>query len=158
MFMEGSMDDAANMSAINTYITSQPLNTKAARAIHDEWLRWYSGLGWYDLNFPSQAIYDLARNIRNRFNTANAVTPAEKAAVIAVQSSGLSSEEVRGEADRRTSSSQYLGPTEAPEPEEESEPWIPAKTKGVLFLGGLVYVALKLFKAGYIDRFIPPKR
>lgn len=140
MFMSGTFDDAANIDAINTYIAGAKIKTAAGAKARDAWILWHDKLGWYDKSFPSIPIYDQARNLRNEFNIANAETPAEKKDVKQQQQTGLTSEELRGEASRRLSTGDYL------EHPEESEPWLPAKTKiaigifaGVAIAGRVAY-------------------
>lgn len=157
MFMAGSMDDAANIKAINTYIMTQPIHTSKAGEIRNKWLKWHDNLSYLEKTFTSQETYDVARNIRNEFNTANAITPAQKAAVEAVKQTGLTSEELRGETKRTTAEGNYL----APEPDlddEEEEPWIPTKTKVALGVSGVVLLGLAALKRIYIDPFLSFKR
>lgn len=152
MFMAGQSDDAANVAAINEYIMTQPINTPASAAVKDEWLKWHDTLGWYQQQFTSTDNYDAARNLRNKFNEANATTAEEKAQVKYIQQTGLSSEELRGETDRRTSDGGYL------DHPPESEPWIPTKTKIAGVLIGLSAAALWVLKKTYIDPFLPSRK
>lgn len=148
MFMEGTFDDAANIEAINRYIADAKINTAAAAKIRDRWIKWHDNLGWYDSSFPSLQVYDEARNIRNEFNIANAVTTEEKKQVKQLQQEGLTSEELRGETSRRLSTGDYL------EKPEESEPWLPTKTKVALgIFAGVVTVGL-FAKAIYVDPWL----
>jgi hypothetical protein len=103
-------DQARNIEAIGRYISEQePARTAAAVAVRDEWQRFASALGDWEANYEQQA-YDRARNIRLKFNRANAVTPAERAAVEQQAIGGVSTEEVEGDPDRRTSSGAYIPP------------------------------------------------
>lgn len=134
MFMSGTLDDAANIDAINTYIAGATIKTAAGAKARDAWILWHDKLGWYDKSFPSLEVYDQARNLRNEFNIANAETVQEKRDVKQQQQTGLTSEELRGEASRRLSTGDYL------EHPDESEPWLPTKTK--IAIGVLAGIAI----------------
>lgn len=149
-FMSGSMDDAANMAAINDYIQRTEAKTEAAKKAKDKWIKWYDALSGYQKTFTSLETYDEARNLRNQFNEANVTSAAEKAAVQAVKQTGLSSEELRGEADRRLESGDYV---ERP----PSEPWLPTKTKVALGVIAAVAVGLGVLKKLYVDPFLPKR-
>ena len=102
-----TLDNAANLAAINQYMGQQrPINDEAGKA-KNAWIIWYDRLGWWDKTYPSQAVYDYARNLKNAFNRANAPTPEAKKQVEQVIQTGVSSEESRGEADRRLASGDY---------------------------------------------------
>lgn len=146
MFMSATLDDAANIAAINTYIMTQPLKTAEAGIARNEWLKFHEGLSWYSRSFPSVEDYDKARNIKNRFNEAQAITAKEKAAVLENRLTGLTSEELRGEPKRTLADGTYL--------EDEAsggEPWLPKKTKLALAVGALVVTAGIIAKKIYID-------
>lgn len=147
MFMEATRDDARNIDAINTYIMTQPLKTSEAGIVRNEWLKFHEGLGWTGRNFPSVGDYDKARNIRNKFNDAQAVTAKEKEAVIDQRLQGLTSEELRGEIKRTTADGGYL----EEEASGNSEPWLPTKTKVALGIGALVIGASLILKKIYVD-------
>lgn len=101
-------EQAENIAAIERYIGEQePPRTPGAVKVRDEFLRYTSSLGSWSRNFESGA-YDRVRNYKLEYNRANAVTPAEKAAVEDQALRGLSSEQLRGEADRRTSDGTYI--------------------------------------------------
>jgi hypothetical protein len=103
-------DQGENIEAIARYISEQdPPRTAEARSIRDEWQRFYSGLSSYEANYEQQA-YDRARNIRLRYNRANATTDAERAAVERQAMGGLSTEQINGDADRRTTDGSYIPP------------------------------------------------
>lgn len=148
MFMAGSMDDAANIEAINQYIAAAPIKTTEGAKARDEWIKWHDALGWYDKTFTSLEVYDQARNLRNNFNIANAVTAKEKVEVKNQQQEGLTSEELRGEASRRLSTGDYV------EHPEESEPWLPTKTKIALGVAGVAVLALTAVKKIYVDPWL----
>ncbi len=103
-----------NMTAIQAYFAATAARTPAAVKIKDDFTKWYDGLWWYEKSETSN--YDLARNLRNRFNLANAATPDEHAAVTEVIKTGLTTEQLQGEADRRLSSGQLPGPESPPNP------------------------------------------
>ena len=101
-------DQAENIAAIERYIGEQePARTPAAVKVRDDFLRYTSSLGAWSRNFETGA-YDRVRNFKLEFNRANAVTTAEKQAVEDQALRGLSSEQLRGEADRRTSDGTYI--------------------------------------------------
>lgn len=148
MFMRGTLDDAANIEAINEYVMNAPLKTSAGAKARDKWLEWHDNLGWYDKGFPSLQVYDRARNLKHAFDLANAPTPAAKEAVKESMKTSLTSEELRGETKRTTSEGGYL------EPPEEPTPWLPMKTKIVLGLAGTVIFAALTAKKIYLDPII----
>lgn len=103
-------DQAENIEAIARYIGEQePARTDAARAVRDEWQRFYSGLGDFERNYEQQA-YDRARNLKLRFNQANATTAEQKQAVEDQALRGLSTEQLNGEPDRRQTDGTYVPP------------------------------------------------
>lgn len=130
---------ADDIDAINRYIVYAKVNTKEAGKIKDEWIKWHDSLGWWDRNMAPE-IYDKARNLRNKFNLANATSAKEKEEIRQVQQTGLSTEEMQGGTRRILSTGQY---------ETEDEPIIPTSFKlGVgVTLGTLLagYVAYKLY-------------
>lgn len=97
---------ADDIDAINRYIVYASIKTKDAAKIKDEWIRWHDGLGWWSKNMDS-AVYDEARNKRNRFNLANATSNAEKESIKNTQQTGLSTEEMQGGTRRVLSSGTY---------------------------------------------------
>src|SRR5262245_24264320 len=132
-------DQSENIEAINRYIVNATINTKEAGKIRDEWIRWHDKQGWWSLSMTS-STYDEARNIRNRFNIANAKTAEDKEFVRHVQQQGLSSEEMQGGTKRVLSDGTYS---------TDDEGLIPTSFKlGVgVTLGTLAagYVAWKLY-------------
>lgn len=132
---------ADDIDAINKYIVYATVKTKDAAKIKDEWIRWHDGLGWWSKNMDS-AVYDEARNKRNRFNLANAVTKAEKEDVKNVQQTGLSTEEMQGGTRRVLSSGTY-------EASDEDDSIIPTSFKlGVgltVATAVLGYAAFKIY-------------
>lgn len=151
MFMEATFDDAANIDAINRYIAeAKPLTPAGAKA-KDEWRIWHDGLSWYDKTFPSVAVYDYARNLKNKFNLANAPTAAEKAAVQLNAQTGVTSEQMRGEVDRRLTSGAYNTEEYA---ESLEEPFIPTRIKVVAGLAAVTWFGGKYLKKVYVDPFL----
>lgn len=118
-----------NMAAIVDYINRTPTKTPEAARIKDEFAKWYNGISYWD---DEQITYDKARNYRNSFNLANAVTSSEKQTVERVIKTGLTTEEAAGESARaRTTSGQYAVP---------DEPLVPTwkwAVVGVVAIGGL---------------------
>lgn len=100
------MSQSEDMEAIHRYIVNSPLNTKQAERLHDDWLGWYEGLTWWEKSMDTDT-YDKARNRRNEFNRANAVTVAAKQAADEVKTRGLTTEELAGGYDRRLASGEY---------------------------------------------------
>lgn len=133
---------AEDIEAINRYIVYTEARTKDALKIRDEWIRWHDGLGWWKKNME-QSVYDEARNIRNRFNLANATSKAEKEHVQHVQQTGLSTEEAQGDTRRVLSSGMYETP---------DQPLIPTAFKigvgATLVVAVLGYTAYSLYWPG----------
>ncbi len=106
------MSAAEDIEAINQFFhraDSAP-KTAAARALLTDWVQWYDAnkpgtFGWW-----SDEQSDVARNKRNAYNRANAVTAQEKAATERVITSGVSTEQAQGEADRRNADGNYVIP------------------------------------------------
>lgn len=130
---------ADDIDAINRYVVYAKVNTKDAGKVKDEWIKWHDSLGWWDRNM-SPEVYDKARNLRNKFNLANATSAKEKEEIRNVQQTGLSTEEMQGGTRRILSTGTYETP---------DEPIIPSSFKlGVgVTLGTLLagYVAYKLY-------------
>lgn len=103
-----------NIDAIQRYFAEAHPITSEATAIKDEFIKWIDSLWWYEKNW--QSTYDLARNLRNRYDLANAVTPIAKAQVMLVQRTGLTTEQMQGLPDRRDSHGNFPGPTTPPKP------------------------------------------
>lgn len=156
MFMSGTLDDAANIDAINRYIAGAKPKTMAGAKARDAWIKWHDSLGWYDKSFPSLEVYDRARNLKNEFEIANAETKEEVKATKEKQQTGLTSEEMRGEASRRLSSGDYL--EEDPDEREEGEPWLPTKTKVVLGVAAAAFIAGKIALNTYVKPWLALKR
>ena len=95
--------DNQDLTAINAYMHSQPLNNAESKVLFDDWVSWYEGLGFFDLHVNDGQTYDTARNKRNAFNVANATSDAERAQIQAVITAGQTSEQDAGQTDRRNS-------------------------------------------------------
>ena len=106
-------DQSANIDAIERYIGEQePPRTAAAVQVRDRFLRWLAGVSAWARAFD-QGTYDVARNYRLEYNRANATTPAERAAVEEQALHGISTEQIDGSPDRRTSDGSYIPPSSA---------------------------------------------
>jgi hypothetical protein len=107
-------EQAANIAAIERYIGGQvPAVTPEAKRVRDRFLSYMAGVSWFEREFEP-GVYDRVRNFKLEFNRANATTDAEREAVEAQAIGGLSSEELRGEADRRQTDGTYVpAPTTA---------------------------------------------
>ncbi len=103
-------DQGRNIAAIAVYIGEQiPPRTPAALAVRNEWQSFYSSLGDFEANYEQQA-YDRARNLRLKYNLANATTEAERLEALAQGQGGISTEQVDGNADRRRTDGSYVPP------------------------------------------------
>lgn len=126
-----------DVEAIDRYITSQPVNTSAAARIKDEWIAWHDNVStWLGV---SREDYDHARNLRNQFFLANAITPDQKAAAENTIKTGVTTEEMAGGTDRRLTTGMY------------GEPLISSATKTKLVIGAVAvgggYLALQILKS-----------
>ncbi len=122
--------DDQDLEAINTYMHVQPLNNADATNLFNQWVTWYDALGFLDKTVNSSSTYDLARNMRDEFNLANAETPEAKAQVQAAMKTGQSSEQDAGQTDRRNAQGFQPGPT-AP----QAPPLVPTYMKILIGLG-----------------------
>ena len=104
-----------DIKAVRAFFDATPAKTDEAAKIKDAFIKWYDGL-WITANYTDLATYDLARNQRNRFNLANAVTPEDKAVVEDVIKTGISTEQTQGIPDRRLDNGQLPGPEAPPTP------------------------------------------
>lgn len=103
-------EQAENIEAIERYIGEQvPPRTPEAVKVRDEFLRYMAGVSTWERN-AEQATYDRVRNFKLRYNQANAVTAAEKQAVMDQALRGLSTEQLQGQPDRRTATGEYIPP------------------------------------------------
>ena len=141
--------DNQDLTAINDYMHAQPLNTPEATTLFNQWVTWYDGLGFMDLHVNTTATYDLARNMRDQFNLANAQSDAERAQIQSVMQTGQTSEQDAGQTKRNLADGSLPGP-KAPPP----APWIPTWAKyaaaGVgaltIILSAVSFSAVKAYK------------
>jgi hypothetical protein len=99
----GGIMHADDLNAVNEYLHRTPAKTQEARKLVSDWATWWVTTGDpknYTFLVPD-AVWDEARNRRLAFNVANAVTAEEKQQVAFVATQGQSSEQTRGEQDRR---------------------------------------------------------
>jgi hypothetical protein len=85
--------------------------TPQAVALKNAWRAWYDGLTF--ISRRESDNWDEARNRRNAFNRANAVTPADKAKVEQTIKTGQTTEQSSGDIDRRDSNGNL--PTHPPD-------------------------------------------
>jgi len=129
-------DQGEDMDAINRFMMNTPFKTSAAEKLHNDWLRWYDALSWYDRNYSTNT-YDAARNRRNAFLAANATTAAEQQAADTVKRTGLTTEEMFGKTKRITSKGEF------PETDDSFLNQLPTWAKwgiGITVVGGLAYL------------------
>ena len=88
----------ADLAAIDVYMTSAWPKTTRATKLQDEWKVWFNKLDFYARHVEPglENIYNEARNRRNEFNIANAVSEEQKQAVANVIHTGVTSEEQHG--------------------------------------------------------------
>jgi hypothetical protein len=144
------MSAGKDIEAINEFFhrAGNEPKTPAARAVFNEWVRWYEAtkpgaFGWW-----SDEDKDKASNQRNAYNRANAVTAKEKELTERVIKSGMSTEQMQGEPDRRNADGNY----EIPPPGVAHQWWFwPAVAAGstavVLLVGpkvASIYLGTKL--------------
>jgi hypothetical protein len=109
------MSQSEDLIAIDDYFHRIERKTSQATNDFNSWVAWFTSLGWYDKNF-TQATYDEARNRKHQFDLDNATSEDERAQVLEVQKTGLSTEQMEGNVDRRTSSGNYF---------IQKPPWVP---------------------------------
>ncbi len=115
-----------NIEAINEFMHRTTPATPAAAIAFNDWVQWYEETKPSFLGFWSDADFDHARNLRNAFNRANAVTAAEKKAVEQVIKTGVSSEQAAGETDRRNAAGNIVeltAPCKASRPPVAARCW-----------------------------------
>lgn len=78
------MSQAEDMSAIQRYMAAQTPKNEDSRALKAEFIKWFDNLSFWDRTLTSSTYVD-AKKRRDAFMLANATTPAEIAAVRAVQ-------------------------------------------------------------------------
>jgi len=135
--VSGILDNfnSENIDAIRAYFDQTSVKTAEAQKIKDAFVAWYDGLTWFGKGLNSN--YDLARNQRNRFNLANATSAEEKQVVETVITTGLSTEQVQGQPDRRDETGMLPGPVAPPPPPLIPTPYL----VGGAILGGLALLA-----------------
>lgn len=135
-------DLADNLVAVNDYIHRTPIKTSQAGDLASSWSQWWIKTGDPDNYFFSIPIevWDEARNRKHAFDRANAETREEKKVVEQVITTGMTSEAMRGQAERKDPvTGDFFVPPKPPLP-----PWVvPAAVTGVLVVVG-VTVARKL--------------
>ncbi len=89
------MSQAEDMDAINSFFINAKAVTPEATMVKGAWSPWFSSLGMYDKYWNSD-VYNEARSRRNQFNLANTKTEAEKAKVVEVMTTGMTTEEMVG--------------------------------------------------------------
>lgn len=139
-----------DMEAIDRYMKETKRVTSKANKLHDEWIVWYDGLGWYDLNFNTD-IFDQARNRKNAFNLANVHTDAERDSLKEQIKNSFTTEEARGQPNRMKTDGAF---NEAP----DTEPFFPTRVKVAGGIAALGFGALWALKKIYVDPFIGRKR
>ncbi len=128
-----------NLASLVQYFNETKAVTSKASKIKDQFANWYSNLGWYAKTVSADDTWNQARNYRDTFNAANAVTPQQQAAVAHVQNAGITSEQMAGnQAQAKLSSGLYAAPD--PEP-----PLIPTEYKVVVVIGGIAAVLLAVY-------------
>ena len=124
-----------DMEAINRFfMEGTVVKTREAEKIKQEWIKWWKD-NKRDWTWYTQEEYDHARNIRNRFHMANAVTSEQKTEVAAyIASAKLTREELQGETRRAGTTGYYL---------EEPDPVVPTSWKAAATIGaGLVITGM----------------
>jgi hypothetical protein len=142
-----------NMEAINRYFMEQAtVKTAAAEKVKQQWMQFWKDTK-RDWTWYSQDEYDKARNLKHKFDDANAITVADKKAASDQRQKGLTSEELKGETKRAGTSGMFL---------EEEEPFIPTKWKvagmvgiGLVAAGVFAKKILALTPYGRLSRFLP---
>ena len=122
-----------NMEAINKYfMETAKVRTAKAEVLKKEWMVWWKEhKGWS----YSDDEYDTARNMRNTFNLANAVSAQDHAKVAETLARGTTSEEAAGETRRAGSDGMFV---------EDEKPWIPTSWK-VAAITGVALVTVGVF-------------
>lgn len=122
-----------DMEAINKFfMETAKVKTPAAEKIKKEWMAWWKEhKTWWGY---SDEEFDTARNMRNKFNLANASTFTEQNRVAATIATGTTSEEAQGETRRAGTEGMFT---------EEEEQWIPTSWKVGAVVGvGLIAVGV----------------
>lgn len=142
-------ENAANLQAVNVYFHTVPAKTREAAAQVTDWVRWWDATGnpdnyWFSV---PDVVWDEARNRKHAFDQANATSAAELAQVQEVAKTGLSSEQMQGQADRRDpATGNYIIPP---------APLVPPWVKPVA-IGGAALAVVLLVVPPIVRRFINP--
>ncbi len=125
-----------NLNTVNSYIHAQPINNPNAASVASDWSRWWDSTGNpanYTLRIPAE-VWDDARNRKLKFDLANAASKAQQDHIIEVAKTGMSSEQMRGQEDRRdpTTGTYYVPP---PPPPSVLPPWAKPVFVGAVALG-----------------------
>ena len=137
-----------NMLAVNTLIMDVPINTNEAERLKNDWIRWYDDLDYIDYYVTCADTickhWDIARVKRNNFMEANATSQEELDWIKHVHETGMSTEEVMGQEDRRRSDGGYGDtPLSASRPQSSFERWLREKLEAVptpILIGGTAVV------------------
>jgi len=124
------------LNALNDYIHRTPIKTSEGGKVASDWSRWWDTTGNpgnYTLEIPPE-VWDEARNRRLKFDLANAASSQEKEGVVRVATTGMSTEQMQGQPDRRdpTTGTYYVPP---PEPVPTFPPWVKPVALGAAALG-----------------------
>ncbi len=95
------MSQSDDLTAINAYMQRTAPVTPEATALRNSWNVWYPSLGWYDKGFSTK-VMDEASPRRNKFNLANATSPAQKAQVVNVITKGMDTNQMQGKPRKET--------------------------------------------------------
>jgi hypothetical protein len=96
-----------DLNAIADYMSATAARTPKAIQLKDSWLKWFDQLSWYTKNVSPGDDYDEARNRRNAFNEANALTSEELEMAKRTAREGFTTEEMEGERKRVLSSGRF---------------------------------------------------
>lgn len=139
-----------NLDALNKYFMTTKIKTKEAEKLKTSWLQWWETLGWYDLSVDPDT-FDIARNRKNAFDLANAVSASEKTSIKEAIKTGFTTEEALGgtrgtpAVRRTTSDGTYL------EDPIEKEPFVPTRIKVVGAIALAAVGALWAAKTVYLN-------
>lgn len=133
-----------DLNTLNRYMHEQPINNQEAGRIATDWSRWWDSTGNpdnYTLKIPPE-VWDEARNRKLKFDLANAVSRTQQEQIINRAKTGMSTEQMRGQEDRRDpgltlESASTTGAYYVPPPPEPSvfPPWTKPVVVGALALG-----------------------
>lgn len=87
-------DAQAHTEAINVYMKNTAAKTSQAKDLKAQWVKWFGGLNWLDLQ--RDAIAQEASNRRNAFNVANTASIEEADALKQQLATGVTREEMQG--------------------------------------------------------------